>query len=130
MAQFKVYFIGGHDGEREIATTESFIRAWEAICEFCDDRSFVVNYMRRWESSGDSNCLVVDVGSHTQYFHIYRTLDEVEEHRIGYLEDEMDVATSQLAKYKHKADFYFEKQSEKEHEVEEIKEAIKNIKGW
>lgn len=63
----KVYFINCAGVGREIATVDTREQAYHEINKFCEERNFTIHYMRGWEQG---NIQVVDVGSHTEFFHI------------------------------------------------------------
>lgn len=70
----KLYFYNSYHEAREIATfedglTDEEVRkaAYKEITKFCNERYFAIYYTRMWNAAGDT---IIDVGSHTEFFHI------------------------------------------------------------
>lgn len=62
----KLYFENTMGEERLIATVNDEQEAMEEINKFCDERNFVIHYVRGYmEKNGDR---IYDVGSHTECF--------------------------------------------------------------
>ena len=79
---YKLYFYNSFREVREIATfedemTDKEVReaAFNEITKFCNERNFTIYYTRLWNNSeGDT---IIDVGSHTEFFHICPKIDFV-----------------------------------------------------
>lgn len=75
----KLYFYNSYGNGREIATLEGnmtdeevYDAAFNEIKKFCDDRNFTVYYLRLRNTNEDT---IIDVGSHTEFFHINPKID-------------------------------------------------------
>jgi hypothetical protein len=75
----KLYFYNSYGNGREIAAFEGnmtdeevYDAAFDEIKKFCDNRNFTVYYLRLWNTNEDT---IVDVGSHTEFFHINPKID-------------------------------------------------------
>lgn len=64
----KVLFRNSRGIAREIAEVATVEEAYQEINKFCEERNFTIHYTRGWVE-GDG-VTVVDVGSHTEFFHI------------------------------------------------------------
>ena len=62
----KLYFKNTYGQRRVIAEPSSRVEAQKEMYKFCNDRSFVIHYIRTWRD-GDG-LEVYDVGSHTEFF--------------------------------------------------------------
>lgn len=72
----KVLFENSKSQTREIAEVETMEQAYEEINKFCTERNFEIRYMRNWKQG---NVTIVDVGSHTEFFHIVEEVVEIQE---------------------------------------------------
>lgn len=77
----KLLFYNRYGNAREIAVfedrmTDKEVReaAFNEIAKFCNERNFIIYYTRLWNSEGDT---IIDVGSHTEFFHICPQIDIV-----------------------------------------------------
>lgn len=78
----KLLFYNSYGNTREIAVfedrmTDKEVReaAFNEITKFCNERNFTIYYTRLWNNSeGDT---IIDVGSHTEFFHICPKIDIV-----------------------------------------------------
>lgn len=64
-----LYFENAYGDERLLGTYDSFLDACGAINEFLDEHNYKCYYMRNWVENGR---ITVDVGSHSEFFHIAR----------------------------------------------------------
>jgi hypothetical protein len=81
----QVMFKGSNGKIRQIGSFESdglsdheaHDKAYKIIKDFCDDHKFKIYYTRLWsvvDKDGVSKT-IVDVGSHTEFFHIIPAID-------------------------------------------------------
>ena len=63
----KVLFENSQGKTREIANVSTIEEVNKVINNFCEERSFHIRYKRKWKKG---NVVYVDVGSHTEFFHI------------------------------------------------------------
>ena len=63
----KVLFENSQGKTREIADVSTMEEANKVINNFCEERNFYIRYKRKWKKG---NVTYVDVGSHTEFFHI------------------------------------------------------------
>ena len=128
MALFTVVFENSKRESRTIGKASTFRGSMDLIKKFCSERNFEIHYTRWWEEGEDT--LTVDVGSHTECFHIKRKLSESDQQRIWYFKNEINCARAQRSRFKHKADFYAEKVLETDRRIESFEEIIKETGGW
>ena len=63
----KVLFENSQGKTRERADVSTIEEANKVINRFCEERNFYIRYKRKWKKGGVT---YVDVGSHTEFFHI------------------------------------------------------------
>lgn len=71
-----VFFENSYGQERVIAEVQTMEEAFAVIREFCTDRDYNIHYTRYWVNEKEyegSPCfdLTFDVGSWSEFFHIY-----------------------------------------------------------
>ena len=62
----KLYFSNSNNERRIIAEPQTEEAATEAIRAFCEERNFIVYYMRTWRNN--DGLKVYDVGSWSEFF--------------------------------------------------------------
>lgn len=62
----KLYFENSYGQRRVIAEPQTDDEAWKEIHKFCEERNFVIHYVREWRDPAGLKWY--DVGSHTEFF--------------------------------------------------------------
>lgn len=63
-----LFFVNSEGKERLIDTVENESEAMKSISKFLDEHKFKSYYTRMWRKNDH---IVYDVGSHTEFFHLY-----------------------------------------------------------
>lgn len=67
-----LFFENSYGARRVLTTPQTFEEAVRDISKFLKDHSYTSYYMRTWRADEDDCQLVFDVGSHTEFFYLYK----------------------------------------------------------
>jgi hypothetical protein len=74
----KLCFLNSKNKETPVGTCETIEEAYSQINDFLKDKGFESYYTRIWrDRDGESPRLMLDVGSHTEFFLLYGTEEEL-----------------------------------------------------